>query len=92
MPNTTTIAAIASSINGFLRDRPQYSNQGPVCTVKGLRRAIEIRHAAEDFQQRGPSVAARQLKLSSCFGTTHFDLRRAQRGLSFAHRGRGRIS
>ena len=36
---------------------------------------------------RSFSVAARQLNFCSCFGTTHFDLRRAKRGLSSAHRG-----
>jgi hypothetical protein len=41
-----------------------------------------FRGAPEDFQQRSFSVAARQLNFCSCFGTTHFDLRRAQRGLS----------
>jgi hypothetical protein len=33
------------------------------------------------------AVAPRQLNFCSCFGTTHFDLRRAQRVLSSVHRG-----
>jgi hypothetical protein len=41
---------------------------------------------------RSFTVAARPLNPGSCFGTTHFDLRRAQRGLNFAYRGWGRIS
>jgi hypothetical protein len=35
-----------------------------------------------------PSVAAWQQTFCSCIGTAHFGLRRAQRRLSSAHRGR----
>jgi hypothetical protein len=54
---------------------------------KEFHRAVEVRLAPEDFQQQSFSVAARQLNFCSCFGTKHFDLRRAQRGLSSTHRG-----
>jgi hypothetical protein len=33
------------------------------------------------------AVAGRQPNFGSCFGTTHFDLRRPQRGFSLVYRG-----
>ena len=52
---------------------------------------LALSGAPEDFQQQSFSVAVRQLNFCSCFGTTHFDLRLAQRGLSSTHRGWGRF-
>src|ERR1700693_3109148 len=44
---------------------------------KEFHRAVEVRLAPEDFQQQSFSGVEAQLTYCSCFGTTHFDLRRA---------------
>jgi hypothetical protein len=69
------------------RARSSSVTEDPSAQSKEFHRAVEVRLAPEDFQQQSFSVAARQLNFCFCYGTTHFDLRRAQRGLSFTHRG-----
>ena len=69
------------------RARSSSVTEDPSAQSKDFDRAVEVRVAPEDFQQQSFPVAARQLNFCSCFETTHFDLRRAQRGLSFTHRG-----
>jgi hypothetical protein len=86
IPSATTIPAIASSIKRP-RARSSSVTEDPSAQSKEFDRAVEVRVAPEDFQQQSFSVAARQLNFCFCYGTTHFDLRRAQRGLSFTHRG-----
>jgi hypothetical protein len=88
MPNTTAIAAMASSISDLLRSFSV--TKDPSTQSKEFRRAIEFNSRLRIFSNG--AVAARQLNLSSCFGTAHFDLRRTQGDLSSVHRGWGRIS
>jgi hypothetical protein len=78
---------IPSSKHKRPRARSSSVTEDPSAQSKEFDRAVEVRVAPEDFQQQSFPVAARQLNFCSCFETTHFDLRRAQRGLSFTHRG-----
>jgi hypothetical protein len=89
MPNTTTIAAMASSMNDLLRDHLQVSKD-PSAQSKEFIGLPRLDPRLRVFGNG--NVAPQQLNLCSWFGTAHFDLRRLQRGLSSSDRGWGRIS